>query len=206
MIDTKKELRFYIMADMMMNSGCFKKSPFKLLKEFFVPDYTMDFLKSMRKTSYYSHKSGLLNKLMYVINKMRFKRLGMQLGWSIDCNAFGYGLSLPHYGTIVVGENKIGNYAVLQTCTCVSGNQKTIGNGLYMATGAKITAKVVLGDNVSLAANSVCTKSFEEGNVLLAGVPAVKKNASEAWYIRDGATYYERVKKIEALRKEMGLV
>ncbi len=206
MIDTKNKLRFYIMADMMMNSGCFRKSFLIRLKEFFVPDYTMDFLKLMRKTSFYSHQSGLLNKIRYVINKLRYKRLGLKMGWSIDYNAFGYGLLLPHYGTIVVGENKIGNYAVLQTSTCISGNQKSIGDGLYMATGAKITAKVVLGDNVSLAANSVCTKSFEDGNVLLVGVPAVKKADSEAWYIRDGETYYERVKKIETLRKEMGLV
>ena len=204
MIDTKNELRFYIMADMMMNSGCFSKSFLIRLKEFFVPDYTMDFLKLMRKTSFYSHQSGLLNKIRYVINKLRYKRLGLKMGWSIDYNAFGYGLLLPHYGTIVVGENKIGNYAVLQTSTCISGNQKTIGDGLYMATGAKLTAKVVLGDNVTVAANSVVLQSFPEGNVLLAGIPGREVKKSGAWYIKE-SEYNEKVLKIEALKEKMTL-
>lgn len=63
------------------------------------------------------------------------------MGITIVYNVFGYGLVIPHYGTIVVGEsNNIGNYAVLHTSTCISSNGKIIGNGLYLSTGAKITS------------------------------------------------------------------
>lgn len=205
-IHSKKELYFFIKADYMMNTGEFCPGLKRRIIERINPDYMMRFLVLMRKYSYYRHLEGW-KKLLGVYYHLRYKKLSLKLGYTIDPDAFGYGLSLPHYGTIVVGSPaKIGNYAVVHTNVCLSGNGKIIGDGLYVATGAKITAKVVLGDNVTLAANSVCTKSFEEGNVLLAGIPAIKKSESEAWYIRDGATYYERVKRIEELRKEMGLV
>lgn len=55
MIQNNKHLRFYLKADMMMNRGYFK-TPFRIwLHEFLSPDYTMKFLKAMRKVQYYSH-------------------------------------------------------------------------------------------------------------------------------------------------------
>lgn len=55
MIQRKKHLRFYLQADMMMNRGYFKV-PFRIwLQELLSPDYTMKFLKAMRKVQYYSH-------------------------------------------------------------------------------------------------------------------------------------------------------
>lgn len=198
-IKNKKELKFYIMADMMMNRGCFKKSWKMRLRDLIVPDYVMDYLISMRKSSFYEKTS--IKGLYY---RLRFRRLGRKLSFSIESDAFGYGLLIPHYGTIVVGINRIGNYAVLQTSTCISGNQKTIGNGLYLATGAKITAKVVLGDNVTIGANSVVNKSFPQGNVLLVGIPAEIKKESTAWYIGNSEFSY-KVHQIEELRIAMGL-
>ena len=117
----------------------------------------------------------------------------------------GYGLSIPHYGTIVVGStNKIGNYCVLHTSTCITANGKVIGDNLYCSTGAKLTGKVILGNNVMIAANSVVTKSHEEGNVLLAGMPATVKAAREPWWAAS-ETFTQRVKKIEELREQYGL-
>lgn len=125
------------------------------------------------------------------------------MGFSISADVFGYGLVIPHYGTIVIGgPNNIGNYAVLHTSTCITANGKEIGNGLYLSTGAKLTSKLVLGDNVSIGANSVVNKSFPDGNIMIAGVPAVVKKSAEAWYILNKGTYYQRVKEIEDLKKK----
>lgn len=202
-ITTKKELEFYIMADMMMNLGYFKRPLKKVVRDFFVPDYTMRFLRAMRRNAYYSHQNGVINKIWGGYNRLMQRRLGIKLGWSITAESLGYGLLLPHYGTIVVGPNNIGNYAVLHTSTCITGNMKTIGNALYLSTGAKITSKVVLGDNITVAANSVVTKSFPDGDVLLAGMPAIELKPSEPWYVRDGSMFYDRVKKIEELKERM---
>lgn len=70
---------------------------------------------------------------------------GMKLGFTIAENVFGYGLVIPHYGTIVVGSgNRIGNYAVLHTSTCITAGKKNIGDGLYLSTGAKVLRDVQL--------------------------------------------------------------
>lgn len=199
-IKSKKELNFYLMADMMMNRGCFKKTFKMWLRGIIAPDYVMDYLYSMRKTSFYE-----INSIKGIYYRWKFKRLGRKLSFSIEPDVFGYGLLIPHYGTIVVGENQIGNYAVLQTSTCISGNHKIIGDGLYMATGAKITSKLVLGDNVTVGANSVVNKSYPESNIFIAGIPAEFKKESEAWYIRDGVEFQEKVRQIEELRRKLAL-
>ena len=134
----------------------------------------------------------------------KHKSLGRKLGFTIGYDTLGYGCVIPHWGTIVVGNNnRIGKYPVLQTSTCISGNGKIIGDGLYLATGAKITSKLVLGNNISIGANSLVNKSFEGDDAMLGGMPAKFIKESPAWYIRDG--FEERVNKIEQLRNQMGL-
>ena len=128
----------------------------------------------------------------------------MMLGFSIGCDTLGYGVKIPHYGTIVIGEsNRIGNYAVLHTSTCISDNGKIIGDGLYLSTGAKITSKIKLGNNISIGANSLVNKDCEQDNVLLGGMPAKVIRQEDAWYIRD--SYEDRVEMIEKLKEKYGV-
>lgn len=115
----------------------------------------------------------------------------------------GYGVVIPHYGTIVVGgSNRIGNYTVLHTSTCITGNGKIIGDALYLSTGAKITSKIELGNNISIAANSIVNKPFSS-NLMIAGAPAKQIKYADAWYIRDGELYKDRVSRVENLRHEL---
>ena len=114
------------------------------------------------------------------------------MGFTIGYDVFGYGLTIPHYGTIVVGSsNKIGNYSVLQTSTCISNNGKIIGDGLYCATGVKMTSSIILGNNISVGANSLVNKSFESGNALIGGVPAKFIKEKGEWY--SGSVHEVRV-------------
>lgn len=203
MIASKKELEFYLSCDHIMNRGRERRSLKDKFMEIFKPDLIMRYLRLMRKTDYY-RSIGSKRWLYY---SWLYNRLGIRLGFTISYRAFGYGLVIPHYGTIVVGEqNKVGNYAVLFTSTCITGKQRTIGNGLYLSTGTKITTGGDLGNNVSIAANSVVTKPFPHNdNVLLAGMPAKVKSDSNPWYIRDGIMWENRVAQCEELRKKMNL-
>lgn len=202
MIHTKKELEFYIMADRMMNRGYFKPSFVQRLKNILFPDYTMQYLVAMRKLSYYSQRGGVNHCLSKIYNKRKYDRLGIKLGFSIGYNVFGYGLVIPHHGTIVVGgNNKIGNYAVLHTSTCITDYNKVIGEGLYLSTGAKITTSSDLGDGVTIAANSVVTKGFSDGYALLVGMPAEKKSDRKIWYEQENKGHLKRVTAIEKLKK-----
>lgn len=135
-----------------------------------------------------------------------YHRLGKRLGFSIGYDVFGYGLVIPHYGTIVVGgTNSCGNFCVLHTSTCITSNGKVIGNALYLSTGAKITSKLTLGDNISVGANSVVNKSFTESNIMIAGAPAKYIKNTDAWYKRDGSKYTDRVNAIEQLKRDLNL-
>lgn len=204
MIKSKKELKFYIMADMMMNRDLFHRTIGDILREIVDPDYIMRYLRVLRKRQYYSKQNGVLNKFCYFYYRERVKRIGIRLGYTIG-NGFGYGLVIPHWGTIVAGGT-VGNYAVLQTSICLTGNVRTIGDGLYVSTGAKIVGEVDLGDNITVAPNAVVTKNRKGNNLFLDGSPAeIKRENYPAWYVRDGEEYAEKVRKVEELRVKMGL-
>ena len=180
-------MKFVIQADNIINS--IGGGMYGFIRRFLSPDYIGRFLAEMRKTSYYKHQKGLLNKLLLGYHFAKYKKLGVKLGFSIGSDALGYGVVMPHHGTIVVGNtNRIGNYAVLQTSTCISSNGKIIGDGLYMGSGAKITSKVKLGNNISVGANSLVNKDCLQDNVLLGGMPAKVIKPEETWYIRDSYT------------------
>jgi len=201
-VNTRKELKFYMMADRMMNRGHFNRDLKCVLKEFFAPDYIMQYLTAMRKMDYYSKKSGIYSKLLSFLNHLHYMRLGCKLGFSISPGVFGYGLVIPHYGTIVVGSgNSIGNYCVLHTSTCITAGAKKIGNSLYVSSGAKLLKSIELKDGVSIGANSVVNKSFNDAKILLVGLPATIKMCKNPWYT-DDEKFKLRVEKCELLRKK----
>ncbi len=207
MISTKKELKFYIMADMMMNRGRFKWSLKDRIKHLFLPDDIMQYLKSMRYCEYFIVNQRISPSHLFckIYHGIRFRKLGLKLGFSIGSRSLGYGVVIPHYGTIVVGgSNRIGNYAVLHTSTCISDNSKVIGDALYLATGAKMTSRLTLGDNVSVGANSVVNKSFHS-DCMIAGAPAVRIKDAIPWYERDGGAYANKVERIEELKQKINL-
>lgn len=127
------------------------------------------------------------------------------LGFSIDPNVLGYGVCIPHYGTIVVGSgNTIGNFCVLHTSTCITAGKKIIGNNLYLSSGVKIIKPdVKLGNGVSISANGVVRDDFPEDNILLAGNPVKKVKDTIAWYERDGKVYKDRVEACNRLYEEI---
>lgn len=206
-IKTKQQLKFCILADRMMNQGVFKFTLKQRLKRILFPSYgdlILDYLSAMRKCSYYRHSPSMLGggRLLYIINLHRFKQLGIRLGYTLGYDSFGYGLRIPHYGTIVVGaKTRVGNYTCIHTSTCITNTGKIIGDGLYLATGAKITTHLSLAHGVQIGANSVVNKTFSEGNIMIAGAPAVKKKDAIPWYLSEAHKW--KFEKIEDLRKRM---
>lgn len=209
MINSIKELNFYIAADRIMNGLSAQRSLRERLNLFPHPFLKIiKTLRYMRMTSYYKGltKPTIMDRIYGAWSSYMYKRLSMNCGFSIGCNVFGYGLVIPHYGTIVVnGGIRAGNFCVLHTSTCIGGSDKIIGNGLYLASGAKIMGKLTLGNGVSVAANSLVNNSVGN-NVLLAGCPAfVKRQNYPYWWERDGEKYIQRVARVEKIKKQMEL-
>lgn len=223
MIRSRKELEFYIMADRMMNRGRFRPTLKDRLKDLINHDYLMRYMRSLRYCSYVFRSvdardtdpplldtPGMLMRIRGLFHRARFIRLGTKLGFTIGWHSLGYGAVVSHYGTIIVGRlNRIGNYAVINVSTCVSGpltdRGKIIGDAFYMGTGAKVIDDVTFGDNVVVGANAVVTHNSDGASgCLLVGIPACEAKKTPAWYEQD-EQYSERVRKIEALRKQMNI-
>ena len=168
----------------------------------------LEYQRYMRLLNYNTHKQNknIVNTLLRKWYRIRFNKLGEQLGFSIGPNVFGYGLLIPHCGTIVINSDcNCGNYCVLHTSICIAGGGKSFGDGLYLSAGAKVTGYGEYGEAVSIAANSVANLP-STGHTLLVGMPAVvKKYNYPFWYERDGEQYLYRVKQVELLKNKMNV-
>lgn len=85
-ISSKKELKFYLMADRMMNRGTFKRGFARRIIEVFFTDRIMAFLRSMRRYAYYKNKSGIISKLFSAYYYLRFRKWSHELGFTIECD------------------------------------------------------------------------------------------------------------------------
>lgn len=112
----------------------------------------------------------------------KFKKLSISLGFSIPKNSFGPGLSIPHYGTIIVNSRaKIGKNCKIHAGVNIgaSGGKPgapTIGDNVYLGPGSKIYGEIVIASNIAIAANACVGSSFLEENIVIGGIPAKKLN------------------------------
>lgn len=186
MIQSKAELNYYIQQDRIVNGVPNQYSLICKLLGILYPAYSVKFLYYLRHEEYYINRRSIL-RYYYMYKK---RKLGLKLGYSIPANVFGPGLSLPHYGTIVVSKYaKIGKNCRLHVGTNIGASAginkaPVIGDNAYIGPGAILFGNIRLSDNITVGANSTVNKSFDVPNVVLAGTPAkvVKENYAN-WLI-----------------------
>ena len=174
MIKNKDDLKYYLLCDKVALGVSEKRlCPIPII------DVIWKFEILMRKCEYYNNRTNdMLTKLLKNIYYIRYKNLSRKLGFSIGLNVFGPGLSIAHYGCIVVNSNaRIGRNCRIQegvTIGTTNGQSEAavIGDNCFLGSGAKIIGSISLGDNVAVGAGAVVVKSFTENNISLAGVPA----------------------------------
>lgn len=135
----------------------------------------------LRKCEYYTNCSNnMFDKFRLIIHKLKFKKMSLKLGFSIPINVFGPGLSIAHYGTIVVNPNaRIGSNCRIHIDVNIgstNGNSEAakIGNNVYIGPGVKIVGNISIPDGTVIGANAVVNKSINEIGITVAGVPAKK--------------------------------
>ncbi len=174
MIRSKKELKEYILAD---EKAYFGRKP--TLKQR-VADDIWRYQCTLRKCEYLLNTNKLpvlYGNLPYIYYKMKLKRLGYKLGFSISENTFGKGLSIAHYGSIVVSPHaRIGENCRIHVGVNIGMGARGegaphIGNNVYIAPGAKLFGNIEIGDNAVIGANAVVNKSFPDGGTI-GGIPA----------------------------------
>ena len=98
MVRSKNELKRCLKEDQIALKNEAKKRPRLFADEIWKFEITM------RKAEYYLNVYGS-HSLLYRISKISFRHLSLKLGFTIPLNVFGPGLSISHYGMIVVNSN-----------------------------------------------------------------------------------------------------
>ena len=135
------------------------------------------FQRLMRKLEYLTNCSrGQFRRRLCAL---RYHRLKVRLGFSIPINTFGPGLSIAHYGSIIVNKfASIGSNCRIHSGVNIGSSRDSddaapiIGDNCYLGPGAKVFGKIILGNNIIVGANAVVNQSFPDGNATLVGVPA----------------------------------
>lgn len=138
------------------------------------------FERTLRRAEYLLNcRKDFIGKINYVLIKIKLRRLSYKLGFSISENVFCEGLSIAHYGNIVINSKcKIGKNCRIHVGVNIGSDARDstkvpqIGDNVYIGPGAKIFGAINIGDNTVIGANAVVSKSFPEGNVTLGGIPA----------------------------------
>lgn len=148
----------------------------KNIKSFLFDDI-WKFQRLMRKLEYLTNCKK--NRALRIFYQYKYLKKSKQLGFSIPINVFGPGLSIAHYGTIVINSGaKIGANCRIHICVNIgteAGKQNSapiLGDNCYIGPGAKLFGQITLGDNMVIGANAVVNKSFPEGNATIGGIPA----------------------------------
>lgn len=143
-----------------------------------------------RKVNYYKYKSkkSWFFKIIFYIYYIRFINSSENLGFTIPFDAFGPGLSIAHYGSIVVGDSKIGKNCRIHSCVNIGESHKKnpiIGDNVYIGPGAKIFGGIIIGNNAAIGANAVVNVDVPS-NVTVGGIPAkiISKKGSNSLIIK----------------------
>ncbi len=176
MIENKSDYLYYLEADK-ISLGEKRNRPHII--SIWESDVIWKYQRLLRKVEYlHNCKSTGIHKVYYKWTQYRLFRAQLKTGFSIPINVFGPGLSIAHLGPIIInGFAKVGKNCRLHPFTTIgidgkSGKVATVGDNVYLSNGCKLIGDVKIGDGVVVAAGAVVTRSFEENNVVVGGIPA----------------------------------
>lgn len=191
MIQSKSDLRFYIREDKRRNLGAYKVGFLRFIACWLYGTDQMKafrLLRALRRTEYAKNvlsKRGPFGKIVYALRQWHYHRLEDRYNISIGTNMVGYGFRLPHViggGGIIINCNKMGNYCGANVGVVIGNNHEwderpVIGDHVGFAMGSKAYGKIQIGNNVTVAPNSVVIKDVPD-NCVVSGVPAeiIKKD------------------------------
>lgn len=189
MIDSKIKLIQYLAADAKANGVKLKGLKNKLRNSF---NPTWQFIVALRKYELAKNKRKAWMIPLLLWRWYNYHRLSVKLGFTIPPNVVESGLSLPHYGNIIINPAcRIGRNCRIHVGVNIGASGGSIkapivGDNVYIAPGAKLFGDIRIGNGCFVAANSVVNKSFPD-NCVLAGMPAVSKKLIEQfWWQQNG--------------------
>lgn len=155
----------------------------KLYLRYFRPDTNAVFL--IRKYLFYSTRRSSVSK---TISKVLFLKLHVKYGIYVDERAdIDLGLTIVHPMCVCIGGAQIGKNLTMYQGSAIAVNRKMevtsvddfpkIGDGCILYANSMIAGSIEVGDNISVGANSVLSKTAKKAG-FYCGLPATLREKS----------------------------
>lgn len=184
MIRTKQDYRRYLQTEI-VRRGFWRDLLFR--------EPTARFLLWLRRTEYHCNARGPWHRAAFLYCYLRYRRISLRTGISIPKNVCREGLTIPHYGSIVVNAAcRIGRNCAIHNNVNIGASgggiaAPRIGDNVYIGPGAVLYGDIEIADNCYIGANAVVNRSFTEPGSVIAGVPArVVRNDDRVWWQKNG--------------------
>lgn len=181
MIITKSDLKEYLAADL----ARYTHKP-KWWTRFTYSETWMiySYFRNIRYIEYYENNKHWYILLILLLRRMKQRRMALRYGINVASHCLGPGFYYPHPGffrvspDVLIGANAtvLPNVLIGKRRPGIDAGVR-IGDNVYIATGVTIIGPVIIGNNVTIAANSVVIKDIPD-NCIVSGVPAriIKKD------------------------------
>ena len=135
---------------------------------------------SFKALIYYKISHYFYNKKHYILARYISEKAKRKTGIEIHPGAkIGNGLFIDHGMGVVIGETAIvGDNVTMYHGVTLGGTGKekgkrhpTIGDNVFIGSGAKLLGNIKIGNNVKIGANAVVLKDVPD-NVTIVGIPA----------------------------------
>lgn len=185
MIENRQDLKFYLKEDSKnyrtQAKWSLAKVKYNLLAHPRINNGIIwKHIKALRYYEYYSNRPkplNIWNQLCLIYYARKLRKLSYKTGFQMAPNVIGPGLTIFHYGPIICnGKARIGKNATLNPNITIGhkvpgGPAPTIGDNVFIGSGARVIGGVIVGNNVTIAPNAVVSHDVED-NVVVGGVPA----------------------------------
>lgn len=181
MINSKKEYQYYLYCDKVALGKASYGKP-KIIH-----DEIWKFERLLRKTEYFKNcRTDVIGKIYAMYLQFKYYRLRLKRNTYIPLNTFGPGLSIAHFGAIVINGNaRIGKNCRIQDSVTIGATNGTnlapiVGDNVFIGSGARIIGNIKIADDVAIGANAAVVRSVEERGITIGGVPAKKISNSDS--------------------------
>lgn len=139
--------------------------------------YIWKYVRTLRFVEYYLARKTFIDRIIAAILLAKLRRLGYKTGFQIPPFVCDWGLTIYHYGHIIINSKcKIGKDSILNPGIVIGHKNKDemapkLGNNVFVGAGAKIIGDIEIGDHVIIAPNAVVVDNVPS-HCVVGGIPA----------------------------------
>lgn len=142
------------------------------------PGSPYQFMYCLRCEEYFGRRHGW-GKFIYRLLLLKHKKLQFRTGIELYPGCAEIGVKVNHGKCVVSKAARIGRDTVILSDVTIGGaggahdsGAATIGDRVFIASGAKIIGNITICDDVAIGANAVVVKDITEPGTVWGGIPA----------------------------------